>query len=313
MQNAATFCPQCGTPVYQSVATPVAHLQTPANLQLPPASQGTNVAQPMFSYLPAGAPPWPSTIPQERPSSRPSPQVTTTETKAKVERYKPSIRGAMLIAFLVVLTPVLGALFTLGTLYAQGQLGTTNPVGQPAPTSRTPATIVTATPSAQTDQLPTPTAFRQTSNVDVNVSFKYPTDWMADAPQKSTDVTSLSVHPSQQLGIIFIVRRFSQSTSSSIQSPDQINQDLVSRLGTNVKDIQAVPAPADQPLVGGVKWVEQDGILVDSNGSKLHFATLSVQHNKRYYNIIASMPDLYYNEALHKYINPILGSLRFLS
>ncbi|MBV8694386.1 MAG: zinc ribbon domain-containing protein [Chloroflexi bacterium] len=305
IQDTATFCPQCGTPVYQSVTTPVPSMQTEAHLQLPPASQRA-----MFSYLPTGTPPWPSTISQELPSNRPSPQLTMTDMRAQAERKKPSMRGAVLIAFLLVLTPILGALFTLGALYAKGEWGSTNIVPQPA--LQAPAPILAPTPSVQTDQLPTPTTFKETSNADVNVSFKYPTDWQAQAPQKSTDSTSLAVQSAQQPTIIFIVQRLSDSTSLSIRSADAINQQVFSNVSSTYQDTQAVPAPTNQPLVGGVNWPEQDATFTDS-GNKIHFATLSVQHNKSYYNIVVFIPALYYDEAMRKYINPILSSLRFLS
>jgi len=302
IQDTATFCPQCGAPVYQSVATPVPDQQAAAYL---PASQST-----MFSYLPTGTPPWPNTIPHELPSSRPSPQLITSDKGAQGERNKPSMRGSVLIAFLLVLTPILGALFTLGTLYAKGEWGSTNTV--PQAVLQRPAPILTPTPSVQTDQLPTPTAFKETSSPDVNVSFKYPTDWQAQSPQKSTDSTSLAVQSQQQPTIIFIVQRLSDSTSLSIQSADAINQQVFSNISSNYQDTQAVPAPTDQPLVGGVKWPEQDATFTDS-GNKIHFATLSVQHNKSYYNIVVFIPALYYDEAMRKYINPMLNSLRFLS
>jgi hypothetical protein len=222
------------------------------------------------------------------------------------------MRRAVLIAFLLVLTPVVGALFTLGTLYAKGQWGNTNTVAQPAVQIPAATAVVTPTPSVDTNQLPTPTAFKQTINADVNVSFKYPADWLPDAPKKSTETTSLSVHSSQQLNIIFIVQRLSDSTSLSIPSADAINQQVFSNISSNYQNTQSVPAPTDQPLVGGVNWLERDATFMDS-GNKIHLATLSVQHNKNYYNIVVFMPDLYYNEALHKYIDPILSSLRFLS
>lgn len=312
LPDEATFCPRCGSPAYQSVATPVSPV--PASPALQPQDVFQSVAQTTFSYLPAGAPPWPTTMPQEL-LSRPSSQAPVTENRAEA-KPKRSLRGTLLVALLLVLVPVLGAVITLGTLYAKGQLGASAPP-QPAvrlATSPTPVTVATATSAAQTNQLPIPTGFQKTSNPDVNVSFSYPADWIADAAQKSSTSAYLGVHPKQQLGITFIVARLSESTSSSIQSADEVNQANVSNISSfNVHDIQTVPAPGDQPMVSGVKWSENDATFVDANGNKTHFATLSVQHNKIYYNIVVFTPDLHYSEAMQKYINPILRSLQFLS
>ena len=44
----------------------------------------------------------------------------------------------------------------------------------------------------------------------------------------------------------------------------------------------------------------------------MHFATISVQHNKLYYTILLLIPDVYYDEAMQKYIQPMLDSLQFV-
>jgi hypothetical protein len=45
----------------------------------------------------------------------------------------------------------------------------------------------------------------------------------------------------------------------------------------------------------------------------MRFITISVQHKKLYYTIVLLIPNIYYDEAMQKYIQPMFDSLQFLA
>ncbi len=298
LPDSATFCPRCGTTTTSG-----------------PFTTST------FSYLPAGAPPWPATVP-------PKP-VYTTDTVASVQAASPgpaskpkrSTGSIVTTVALIVLAPLIGVGITLAILASQGLFppGTasarpkTNTVIKPAQATATPSAVV------QGNQLPTPTSFKTTSSKDVNASVQYPGDWVADSPQKETNFTQLAIHPpqSQQITINFYIVRYTDAISATVTSPDEINQANVTGISQqqgSVSNFQTLPAPATQPTIGGTQWTEEEATYVDTASSvKVHFVTISAQHNKVYYNIAFIMPDQYYNEALQKYIQHMLDTFQFLS
>lgn len=287
--DSAAFCPSCGSTIASD-------------------------APKSFSYLPAGIPPWPTTVPSHFSSHEGAPALTAnTSQAASGGKSGRSALGVALTSALLILTPLLAAGLTLGVLYFNGQF--TSADATPVRVNVVQSTAQTPTPSAQNNLLPTPSAFRKASSADVNISLRYPADWVTEAPQKSSDSTFFGIHPAQQNGIGMIFGRYSTSSSSVIKSPNEINQQNVSALGSSqsIHDVQTVPAPSTAPTIGGTKWTEQDITFSDGNGNKIRFATLTVEYKQQYYNIAVFVPDMYYSEAMQKYIQPMLDSFAFLS
>ncbi len=183
LSNSATFCPRCGT-------------------SLRPTS---------FSYLPAGAPPWPNTPPQGYsygPAAAVQTPQTTAPATASVPVPKPrrSAGAVLLVIALLALSVVLGAGGTLGVLALNGQLAPGSratassipkPVATPGP--GTPSATPATTP--QGNLLPTPSSFITINSQAVGVSLKYPGDWIADPPQSNSNSATVNLHPQQQIGV----------------------------------------------------------------------------------------------------------------
>jgi hypothetical protein len=229
--------------------------------------------------------------------------------------------GKVMSAVLILLIPlIIGVGGTLGVLASQGHFSSA-----PATTKKvvvaqvqaTPAATPAATAAAQGNQLPTPTSFKLASVKDVNVALEYPSSWVQDALQKSTDGTSLGIHPPQteQIGISFFLMRFSTSTSATISNPDQINQSNVQQFSqlSGVSDMQTLPSTSPAPMIGGISWTELDASFMNSSNVKLDLMSMSVDHNKIYYNIAVVVPDVYYTEAMQKYIEHMYTTFKFLS
>lgn len=306
LPDSATFCTTCGSVVRQNTQT----LQN---------------VQPSFSYLPPGTPPWPTTVPQGFSyASRPLTSANSTSAGSEeqhVTRTKLPTRTIAIIASVLILMPIIGAIFTLGSLYTSGKLFA-NTAPQPVVTVPSPTAIATpgtgtATPStSQGNQLPTPTSFQKSTNApNVGVNLKYPGNWVEEAAQSSTNGSYVRLHPQQQLGILFIIERFSASTSSTIPSANALNQSLIQGLGSTqgFNNVQPLQSTTPQRTIGGTMWDSQEASYTDDSGNKMHLATISVQHNKLYYSLILLIPDVYYNEAIQKYIQPMFDSLQFVS
>lgn len=293
LPNSATFCPSCGATTTQGLL-------------------------PAFSYLPPGTPPWPSTALHKLAQNTDEAAVKVKPEDKTPKKPRPSAKSVLLSIALIILTPLLGIGITMGVLYSQGSFpasaGSTKV--HPVQVQNTPAaTADTLTPSAQADQLPTPTAFKKATSPDVNISLQYPDDWIADAPQSSTEGVIVAIHPQEKIGISFYVIKMSDSTSSQVQTADDLNQANLAGIGSSqdVHDLQSVPSPNGQPTIAGTQWVQKDAVFTNSSGLKIHIITISAQHNNGYYNIVVFTPDMYYSEAMRKYINPMLSSVQFLS
>lgn len=288
LPDSVTFCPTCGSPTRTELST--------------------------FSYLPPGAPPWPTTIPREFPYKGGTASSVAEPTGIKIEiKPRRSLRSILMIAAILLLTPIIGAAITLGNLYANGQFSTSN---VPQASIHLPKSQNTSTPPAQGDQLPTPTSFQQSVGAPkVGISLKYPANWVEETPQLSSTAGLLRLHPQQQLGILFIIGRFSADTSANINSPDDVNQGNLQAFSnqSGVHNFQVLQNSAAQRQMGGTTWSEQDASYQDNNGNAMHFTTISVQHKKLYYTILLLIPGVYYDEAMRKYIQPMFDSLQFLA
>jgi hypothetical protein len=291
----ATICPQCGT----------------SNQQGQPVT---------FSYLPAGAPPWPTSVPAKLPyaveTDSAAPAGLSTSDQA-VKKPKRSLRSVVLAVAILVLVPILGSAFTLTNLYLNGDLFANRPkaaakvvTGQAQPTpgvQQTPST-------AQGNQLPSPSSFKKTSNSDVNVSLQYPSDWQIQ-PTSGANSHAIDVSPSQQIPLEMVIVRYSDAFSAKVTSADEMNQGRISAVGSQqgATNVQVVQTGSPQPTIGGAQWAESEVTYMDGNGNKVHLASISVQHKKTYYNILILSMDEIYSEAMQKYIQPILNSVAFLS
>ncbi len=297
LSNSATSCPRCGT-------------------SLRPTS---------FSYLPAGAPPWPNTPPQGY-SYGPATAVQTPPTTAPAATSVPAPKprrsaGAMLLVIaLLALSVVLGAGGTLGILALNGRFApapkvtassASTPVATPG--SGTPSGTPAATP--QGNLLPTPSSFITINSQAVGVSLKYPGDWIADPPQSTSSGSTVNLHPQQQIGVDFIIKRLSSSATTQVGSADAFNQASLQSLSSdssihNYSEIQ--PANAT-PTIAGVQWFERDATLSNSDNVVFHVSIISVVHNKLLYNIFYYAPGVAYSEAMQKYYSQMLASFHFTS
>lgn len=302
LPDTATYCTTCGASTRMSVPS-------------------------TFSYLPPGTPPWPSTVPSGF-SYKPNaalPTPTMSKAMGAKAKAKFSTRGLLLSASLLLLAVVLGAGATLGTLYANGKLdSSTNTQVVTVPTPVPTAGANAATPSTgsnsgtpTSNQLPTPTAFQKANNTtNLGVVLKYPSNWTEEALQTSTTSNFVRLRPQQaNLRILFIIERFSASTSSTFNSATELNNGLLQSLSNSqsISNLQPVQQGTQQRSIGGTNWAEQDAMYTDSGGNKTRLTTISVEHNKLYYNILIISADTYYTEAMQKYIQPMFDSLQFLS
>jgi hypothetical protein len=287
---------------------------------------GSTMRPASFSYLPAGAPDWPTTVPQNLPSSvgpdvRPA-QFVQQEERPSVANSavapKKSKLGIPAVIGLLLLSILIGGGLTFGILYANGQQlsfgpqPTQPPVQLPTPgPSSTPGP---ATPATQGTQLPTPTAFQTITSTDLGISLKYPSDWQKTGPaQTQSSNIEVSLRPTQQLGMEVRIRRFSTSNSASIASTASANQANLTAFSQFQGVTNLQPTTSSQPTIGGVHWDEQDAKFTGPNNVQYDFATMAVKHNNLYYVIFLYSPDMFYKEAAQKYFQPMFDSLKFLS
>ena len=278
-----------------------------------------------FSYLPAGAPPWPTSVPGSYSYGAGSSAPVQPTTSRPTEKSGRSVgRTVLTIALILLITLLVGVGGTLGVLASQGRflshsVASTKKVIVPQAQATSAATTGTqatpaATAAAQGNQLPTPTSFKSTSVKDVNAALEYPTGWVQEALQKSTEGTSLGIRSPQQIGISFFLMRFSTSTSATITSPDQINQSNVQGFSqvSGVSNMQTQPSTGSAPTIGGTSWMELDATFTN-NSIKMDLVSISVKHSSVYYNIAIVAPDVYYTEAMQKYIQHMFTTFKFLS
>src|SRR5579884_54930 len=143
LPDSVTICPSCGT----------------ANEQ--PSQPVT------FSYLPAGTPPWPMTVPQ-RPSHTPTlaPAIPANLSKSQETKPARSLRSILVAVAVLVLVPIIGVAFTLTNLYFSGDLSPEPAAAHKTLTSQAPIqSTPQATPSsaAQSNVLPAPSSFKKAS------------------------------------------------------------------------------------------------------------------------------------------------------
>jgi hypothetical protein len=290
---------------------------------------GTSMRSTAFSYLPEGVPAWPTTAPQSPFYTPGAPgqalgqdgEPGAPSFKAASAKQRRSTRSILLLVALFVLTPVVGILATLGTLWMNGTIPiktvTTSvhvpPVSQQTPN---PTPALGLTPTAQSNQLPTPSSFQTANSTALGISLKYPSDWIADAPQTNTaGNVSVAFHPQQQLPVNLSVGRLSAANSSNVPNTQVVNQANLQGFGTDasLKNMQVLTNTPQHPTIGGTVWDEQDASYVTSTGVSVHAVSISVKHNQIYYNIFYVAPSSVYDEAVQKYYSQMLSSFQFLA
>jgi hypothetical protein len=281
----ATTCPQCGSSVQWSQST-------------------------TFSYLPPGTPPWPTRVSDKLPyfveAKANDPFMGVAKTNVKV-RTRPKVLALRVIGVILVLlvTPILGVLATLGVLALQGQF-----VPHPhVSLSHLPSQLITA--SATT--LPAPSAFKLTSDGTMSISLQCPTDWTVGPSDQSGDPIEFPITQPNHLVRLYI-SRFSNTLSSQITGPDELNSELIGQMSQQFTSVKTVVAPSAQPTIANDQWTEQDATYLDQDNTQSHFATITVLHgHQNYYNINFVVSESLYQQAMQQYIQPILTSLKFLS
>ena len=304
-------CPQCSAEVPE--------------LAISCSRCGSAVRSVSFSYLPAGAPPWPTTIPQSAYYMSGSALQTSPNTPQKTEsvagegtaKRRWTARGALLVALLFILTPLVGVGITLGVLAAHGEFPakTMASTNTPVQLQQTPGTGTPQTnPGSGSLQ-----TMSSTARSKLGVSMQFPSDWVEDT---SADSPYVRFHPQSQKEIVFAIQRLSASASAQISSASDLNQLIFQLNFQNSQDPNVVQhihnfhtiTPAQpQRSIGGVQWDEEDGQYTDEFGILFHATTIAVQHNQIYYNIAFIVPDASYNDVLQKSIQPMFDSFKFLS
>ena len=310
------FCPRCNTELSDSAAL-CSNCGSPVSVASPLQSQ-----MPTFSYLPAGTPQWPTTASPNVPyktaghaEATLEPDYAPIEREPERPRRKSGSLGLPMVLLLLFVSILVGGGLTYGVLALQNNGNSSRPAHA---ISLTPAAAqspaATTTPGAQGTTLPTPSSFHPISSTDIGVSTQYPSDWTADAPQKSTTSTIISVHPTQPDGIAISFERFTQTTSATIKSTNDVNQNNFAQFQAiqSVSNFKAVTPAAAQQTIGGAQWDEQDATF-SSNNVVYHLTTIAAQYKQMYYDIVYFAPDSVYGQAVQKYFQPMLSSFKFLS
>ena len=302
LPDSATTCSQCGSPVS---------------------------AAPAFSYLPSGAPQWPTMAPPYVPYQVPGlpaaqqPGFTPLAPVPAVPVRKSRL-SIPVILVLFVASILVGGSATYGILVLQGrsnptaqQQQQTTPIGlSPAAGGSTPTPTATVSPTAQSGQLPTPTSFKTGTSPDLGFSMQYPSDWVQDSPQSSpAGNKAIAFHPptQAQLPVFLQVGQISVANSATVTSTAEVNQANITGFGSSnsLLNPQPVTNSPKQRKIGNVSWDEQDTIFTTGNGAGIHVVSLTVKHNKNYYNILFFAPSSVFDEAMTKYYTKMLNTFQF--
>ena len=286
-------------------------------------SCGSSIRSNTFSYLPEGAPPWPSNDRMASYSSlgvvplQPSQaaHAPSSEMDRPVEASpapgKRTVRNMLVALAVVAFSILLGVGMSLAVLWSNGYLFTSTPH---KPVHVPPVGVRPTAPATTTSNaLPTPTSFSTIRSTDLGISMKYPSDWVKTGPQQASPDNMIVDFSQQQFGIDFVIRRISGSTSARLNSATDANQAVLVAF-SNIPQVHNLQVTgASQRAIGGVQWDEQDATFTSDSGDTYHFVTIAVSHNKLYYIISFLAPNAIYSEAITKYIQPMHDSFQFLS
>lgn len=317
LADSATFCPQCGTPV--SAAAPA------------------QPSVPGFSYLPAGAPAWPTTASAQMPyavagqtqRTQPYTQPASSE-RAEPPRSRRGSLGLPMILLLVFASILVGGGLTYGALALQNigkspeqtrvipltPVPSATPATTPTPgPSTTPGTL-SPTPSTTGNQLPTPISFQRGVSTDLGISLQFPSGWVQEKTQQGSNGNKdIAFHPSTQLPISMIILQISAANSAQISNVSDINTANIQEFGSanSLPNPQISTNTPTSRVIGGATWAEEDAVFTTSSGLAIHVVSLSVKHNVYYYNILFFAPSSSYDEAMAKYYKKMLDTFQFTS
>ena len=312
LPDSASVCSQCGSPVF---AAPVQ----------PQASS--------FSYLPSGTPQWPTTASAQTPYALPgqtqrtqtgTPPVSPVIEEPERPKRKAGSLSLPMVLLLLLASILVGGGVTFGALALGGRgnsnqptriISITPPASPTAAPSTTPGTL-SPTPSATSDQLPTPISFQRGVSSDLGFSMQFPSGWVQDKTQQvSNGNKDIVFHPSTQLPVTLFIAQISASNSAQVSSTTDINTANIDGFGTanSLSSPQVLTNTPTSRTVGGVSWDEEDAVFGSSATSSLHVVSLSVKHKVYYYNILFFAPSSAYDEAMSKYYSKMLDSFQFTS
>jgi hypothetical protein len=238
----------------------------------------------------------------------------TTRTKPGLKlRSHPGALARRIISIVLILliTPTLGVLATIGVLAIQGRF---------PPNSHTSASSLLHLPGASNNAnpftgdavLPPPAAFKVIGDTSMNISLQCPSDWTAGPVDQSSDPIEYPITQPGHL-ILMHIARFSNNSSAQISGADDFNTTLMAYMSQQFSSVTTVTPPNASPIIGGSQWMEQDATYVNQDRTKGHFTTLTVMHNQNYYNINFIVPQNLYPQAMKEYIQPMLTSFKFIS
>ena len=314
LSDSATVCSQCGSPVFAAPMQPQAS---------------------SFSYLPAGAPRWPTTASEQTPyviagqtqRAYPDTPLATSDTpEPERSRRKAGSLSLPVVLLLLFASILVGGGLAYGAAalqnrdngpqQAHGISLTPAASATPAPSS-TPGAALSPTPGATGDQLPTPVSFQRGVSTDLGISMQFPSGWVQDKTQQGTNGNkNIAFHPSTQLPVTLFIAQISATNSAQVTSTSDINTANIQGFGTanSLPSPQVLTSTPTSRKVGGVNWDEEDAVFASSSSSDaLHVVSLAVKHNVYYYNILFFAPSSAYDEAMSKYYTKMLDSFQFTS
>lgn len=313
LSDSASICSQCGLPV-----------------------SATSPLQPWtstFSYLPSGAPQWPTTASPQTPyyaagnTQRTNTNVSVAshdELEPDRPRRKPGSLSLPTVLLLLFVSILVGGGLSYGAIALQNRANgpqqptrlisltpaaTTTPGAQ----SPTPGTL-SPTPGTTGDQLPTPLSFQHGVSPDLGFSIQFPTGWIQDKTQQGSNGNKdIAFHPSTQLPVTLFIAQISAANSAQVTSTTDINTSNIDGFGTNsnLPSPQVLTNTPTTRTIGGATWDEEDAVFTPTSGTAIHVVSLAVKHSVYYYNILFFAPTSAYDEAMAKYYTKMLDTFQF--
>ena len=290
----ATTCSQCGLSISQGQQT-------------------------TFSYLPSGIPSWPRSVSEKIPylveSQASEPFMSVAQPKVKTKtRASALARRIISIVLILLITPALGILATLGVLTMQGRFSPS--LVSLSSLSHLPSASNTANPfefNGAANTLLPPTAFSSARDTSMKIAVQYPSDWTAGPADQSTDPIQFPItQPGQKIRIL--IARFSSSSSLQIPGPDQFNTQLVRFMSQSFTKVMAVnPLMLHRLLAMISGWSRMLPIPIRT----MLGITLPLLRSCMIARIttisISAYPKRPTLQAMRVYIQPILSSFKFIA
>ena len=261
------------------------------------------------SYLPAGAPSWPTNLAslprsdkngmiqmKERESDLATDPIPFDESAPFTPTKVPWWRR---LGWLVLI-PVIGSLILLGLLTVGGTI----------------RTGPSATGGSIQGSAPGMSSFKTYSNQDINMSFQYPADWSTGTMTQEANVSStVPVNPPQNDGLKMFISHLNGGFSGFFNDATELNRHNLQTLFQipKVSNIQKVAGAGKQFTIAGMTWEETEATLQIDTSPILRFVTISAMHNGSYYSIYFMLADSVYQQVMQAYIQPLLNSIKFLS